>query len=258
MTTFKNWQGWLDGAAPVLEGYELILRVSAVKDEKLQLVVTLKTTGEAPMLAPQVYTGTPQEIADVLEGTAQELPQNVLELGDRYLSWREAFDAKDASAESAAKPETAAPAKRAPRKAAAPAADPNAVSDAAFNVLLTSVKQGVRTVDEVKRENTNLSTKQLQELDLSVPVAEEPAPTATVSQNTVDDLMSDMTLVMSLAEETDDQKANAIMDNVLTAFHANNLAEVKKLWPQVIALKAKLNEETLRRVMEVFKTLKPS
>lgn len=257
MTTFKNWQGWLDGAAPVLEGYELILRVSAVKDEKLQLVVTLKTTGEAPMLAPQVYTGTPQEIAAVLEGTAQELPQNVLELGDRYLSWREAFDAKDAPAEGAAKTEAAAPAKRA-RKAAAPAADPNAVSDAAFNVLLTSVKQGVRTVDEVKRENTNLSTKQLQELDLSVPVAEEPAPTPTVSQNAVDDLMSDMTLGdLPLAEETDDQKANKLMDDVLTAFHANNLAEVKKLWPQVIALKAKLNEETLRRVMEVFKTLKP-
>lgn len=248
--TFTNWKQWLEGADTVLEGYELIIRLKEAGD-KMQLVVTLKTLGQAPELQPQVYTGTTDEIAAILEGTAQELPENLAEIGDRYAQWREAFDAKDSATPAA----TDAPkAERKPRTrkevATSITADPNAVVDAAFNVLLTAVKQGVRTVDDVKRENTNLSTKQLQELDLSAP-AEVAAPIV----NPVTDLsdMGDLSSFELPGEKTDEQVCLELLADCYKHMNARNWVAMKEVWAKTTLYKDKVGEQVLQK-MKAFIT----
>ena len=226
--TFENFTQWLIGAEPVLEGYDLILRVSKDGADAFSLVVTFKSrSSSAPELQPQVFKGTRAEIGDILNGTAQELPVQIMDLGERYAQWKEAF------AEKSDTPALAAEKKpRVKKDAPVPQAGMNKDK---FNVVLTAVKQGVKSVEEAKMENMDMSVQQLQELSLSaptktaVPAAEPPAPTVTEAP--------DLDLPQTASPESVDEQAIRICGEVEKLFDAGSIDEVKKRWPEVKDLK---------------------
>lgn len=252
MTNFKEW---LTNATGMLEGYDLILRISKDGDT-YNVVFTPKANNKSPELMPQVFKGTLDEVAAVLEGTGQGLAQAIAETGDRYANWKEAFaGATDAPAPASG---TAAPAKRAyTKKADKEAAAPiQGIPTDKFNVLLSAVKQGISTLDEVKLNNPMLSVAQLQELSLSQPSKSvTPAPTELPPDNPVND-MDDLELEPAF---TVNDEAAQLIKEVEILFAKGDSAAVRVKWPRLVEIRksGEASDATLQAILALYQMISP-